>query len=207
MEEGRRAGGVVCCVCVFVCVYVGWRELSSQHVIPAGVTGYLRAARAAAWRNIFLFLPASSSAFRRSDCAWFCAHLHVVMSNYGSDIDDWECFLKRKDLSHPEAWKTLDEPVTVACVCVCICARALCIWLLHSRGLLTCKTGSVTWLRRSPAPSLFQRCRPIAVCVLYSSALSLSQPRRPIAVCSRSLDAHALCPVRPGVERQPAPCL
>ena len=57
------------------------------------------------------------------------------------------------------------------------------------------------------APSLFQRRRPIAVYVLYSSALYLSQPRRPIAVCWCSLDAHALCPVHPGVGRQLAPCL
>ena len=41
--------------------------------------------------------------------------------------------------------------------------------------------------------------RPIAVCVLYSPTLSLSQPRRPIAVCRRSLDADALCLVRPCV--------
>ena len=53
----------------------------------------------------------------------------------------------------------------------------------------------------------FQRRRPIAVCVLCSPALSLSQPRQPIAVCWRSLDAPALFPIRPGVERQPAPCL
>ena len=53
----------------------------------------------------------------------------------------------------------------------------------------------------------FQRRRPIAVCVLCSPAFSLSQPRQPIAVCWRSLDAHALFPFRPGVERQPAPCL
>ena len=33
------------------------------------------------------------------------------------------------------------------------------------------------------------------------------QCRRPIAVCWRSLDARALCPIHPGVGRQPAPCL
>ena len=48
-------------------------------------------------------------------------------------------------------------------------------------------------------PSLFQRRRPIAVCVLYSPAPSLSQPRGPIAVCRRSLVADAFCPVRPCV--------
>ena len=48
------------------------------------------------------------------------------------------------------------------------------------------------------------RCRLRA---LLSRSLSLSQPRRPIAISWRSLDAHALCPVRPGVGRQPAPCL
>ena len=39
-------------------------------------------------------------------------------------------------------------------------------------------------------PSLFQRRRPIAVCVLYSPDLSLSQPHRPIAVCRRSFSLH-----------------
>ena len=93
-------------------------------------------------------------------------------------------------------------------VCVCVCVRVLSlVWLLHSCRLLTRKTGSVAWLRRSPAPSLFQRHRPIAVCVLYSPALSLFQPRRPIAVCWSSLNAHALCSVLSGVGRQPAPCL
>ena len=42
---------------------------------------------------------------------------------------------------------------------------------------------------------------------LLSRSLSLFQRRRPIAVWWRSLDAHALCLVRPGVGRQPAPCL
>ena len=82
-------------------------------------------------------------------------------------------FLERNDLSHPEAFETF-------------------VWLLHSCRLLTCKTGSVAWLRRSPAPSLFQRRRPIVVCAVYSPALSLSQPRLPIAVCWRSLNAHTL---------------
>ena len=53
----------------------------------------------------------------------------------------------------------------------------------------------------------FRRRRPIAVCELCSPALSLSQPRQRVAVCWHSLDAHALCPLRPGVGRQPAPCL
>ena len=53
----------------------------------------------------------------------------------------------------------------------------------------------------------FRRRWPIAVFVLCSLALSLSQPRRPNAVCWHSLDAHALCPLRPGVGHQPAPCL
>ena len=48
-EEGRRVGGVAWCVHVCVCVHVVvWRELSTQHDSPAGVTAYLRAARAAA---------------------------------------------------------------------------------------------------------------------------------------------------------------
>ena len=108
---------------------------------------------------------------------------------------------------------------------MCVCVRVLSLAkLLHSCRLHTCKTDSVAWLlcspapslfqrRRpiavcvlySPAPSLFQRRRPIAVCVLYSPALSLFQPRRPIAVCWRSLDVHALCSVLSGVGRQPRP--
>ena len=44
----------------------------------------------------------------------------------------------------------------------------------------------------------------IAVCVLYSPALSLSQPHRPIAVCLRSLDVDALCTVCSGVGLQTA---
>ena len=60
-------------------------------------------------------------------------------------------------------------------MCMCVCVRVLSlVWLPHSCRLLTCKTDSVAWLRRSPAPPLFQRRRPIAVCVLYSPALSLS---------------------------------
>ena len=91
---------------------------------------------------------------------------------------------------------------------LCVCVRVLSlVWLLYPCRCFICKTGSVAWLRRSPASSLFQRRRPIAVCVLYSPGLSLSQPHRPIAVCWRSLDAHVLCSVRPGVGRQPAPCL
>ena len=96
-------------------------------------------------------------------------------------------------------------------VCMCVCVRVLSlVWLLHSCRLLTCKTDSVAWLRRSPAPSVFQRRRPIAVCVLYSPALSLSfnpAGRLPSAVCWSSLNAHALCCVLSGVGRQPAPCL
>ena len=56
--------------------------------------------------------------------------------------------------------------------------------------------------------------RPIAVSLPTSPAhcrlravlsRSLSPPRRPIAVCRRSLDADALCLVRPGVGLQPTP--
>ena len=94
------------CVCVCVCMYVGWRELLTQHDSPAGVTAYLRSARAAAWRSLCFSLPASPSAFRLSDRAWFCAHLRVVMSKYGSAVDGWDFFFKRNDLSHPEAFET-----------------------------------------------------------------------------------------------------
>ena len=103
-------------------------------------------------------------------------------------VDGRDCFFKGNDLSHVEAFETF-------------------VWLLHSRRLLTCKAGSVAWLRRSPAPSLFQRRRPIAVCVLYSPGFSLSQPRRPIAVCWHSLNAHARCSVLSGLGRQAPPCL
>ena len=93
-------------------------------------------------------------------------------------------------------------------VCMCVCVHMLSlVRLLHSCRLLTCKTGSVAWLRRSPASFLFQRRRPIAVCVIYSPALPLFQPRRPIAVCWRSLNAQTLCFVLSGVGRQPAPFL
>ena len=44
----------------------------------------------------------------------------------------------------------------------------------------------------------------VAVCMLYSPALSLSQPHRPIAVCLRSIDVDALCTVCPGVGLQTA---
>ena len=79
------------CVCVCMCIYVGWRELLT-HDDPAGVTAYLRAARTAAWCSLYLSLPASTSTFRRSDCAWFCARLRVVMSKYGRAVDGWDCF-------------------------------------------------------------------------------------------------------------------
>ena len=93
-------------------------------------------------------------------------------------------------------------------VFMCVCVRVLSlVWLLHSSRLLTCKTGSIAWRQRSPAPSLFQRPRQIAVCVLYSRALSLFQPRQMIFVCWCSLNAHALCSVLSGGGRQPAPCL
>ena len=52
------------CVCVCVCIiYVGWRELWRQHDSPRGVTTYLRAARAAAWRSLCLSFLTSPSAF------------------------------------------------------------------------------------------------------------------------------------------------
>ena len=168
-------------------MYVGWRELLTQHDSPAGVTAYLRSARAAAWRSLCLSLPAFPPRFdglivpdSARACVLECRSMEVPLAFF--------FFFLRNDLSHPEAFETF-------------------VWLLHSCRLLTCKTGSVAWLRRSPAPSPFQRRRPIAVCVLYSPALSLSQPRRPIAVCWRSLNAHALCSVLSGVGRQPAPCL
>ena len=50
-----------------LCMYVGWRELLTQHDSPAGVTAYFRSARATAWRNLCFSLPVSPSAFRRSD--------------------------------------------------------------------------------------------------------------------------------------------
>ena len=49
MANGREVGGVTWWVCGYVCTYVSWRELSTQHGSPAGVTVYLRATRAAAW--------------------------------------------------------------------------------------------------------------------------------------------------------------
>ena len=52
----------------------------------------------------------------------------------------------------------------------------------------------------------FQRRRPIAVCVLYPPALSVSIPPAGCRLLT-PLDGHALCPIRSGVGRQPAPCL
>ena len=75
----------------------------------------------------------------------------------------------------------MDEPVAVACVYVCMCARALsCTVATFPQAVrLALSPG----LRRSPTSSLFQRRRPIAVCVLYSPAIFLFQRRRLIAVC------------------------
>ena len=102
---GQRERELVELPGVCVCMYVGWRELSTQHDSPAGVTAYLRAARAAAWRSLSS-LPASPSAFRRSDRASFCTRLRAVMSKCGSTVDGWDCFFLRNDLSHPEVFET-----------------------------------------------------------------------------------------------------
>ena len=87
-EDRGKESWWSCLVCV--CMYVGWRELSTQHDSPAGVTAYLRAARAAAWRSLSS-LPASPFAFRRSDRVLFCTRLRAVMSKYGSTVDGWDC--------------------------------------------------------------------------------------------------------------------
>ena len=75
----------------------------------------------------------------------------------------------------------MDEPVAVACVYVCMYARALsCTVATFPQAVrLALSPG----LRRFPTSSLFQRRRPIAVCVLYSPAIFLFQRRRLIAVC------------------------
>ena len=103
--------------------------------------------------------------------------------------------------------KRLDESVALR-VFMCVCVRVLSlVWLLHSSRLVICKTGSIVWRQRSPANSLFQRPRQIAVYVLYSPALSLFQPRQTIIIYWCSLNAHALCSVLSGGGRPPAPCL
>ena len=87
---------------------------------------------------------------------------------------------------------------------MCVCVRNL--WLLHFCMLLTCKTCSVAWLRRSPAPSLFQRRRLIAVCVLYSTALSPSfnsANRLPSAGAPQTLTHSVLFILALGVSPRP----
>ena len=108
------------------------------------------------------------------------------MSTYGSAVDGWYFFLDERFVAPRSVRNFWMNPWQLR-VCMCVCVRVLSlVWLLHSCRLLTCKTGSVAWLRRSLAPSLFQRRRPIAAWVLYSLALSLSfnpTGRLPSAVC------------------------
>ena len=145
-------------------MYVGSRELLTQHDSPAGVTAYLRSARATAWRSLCLSLPTSPSAFRRSDRARFCVRVRVVMSKYGSAVDGWDFVFERNDLWQPEAFETLG-------------------WLLQSCRLLTCCGALLLPFFSNVAGRLPSAC----------STLSLSLPlptppadRRLLALLKRS---------------------